>query len=198
MDKTLLIAVITGSVTAIGWVVNYILSSLQESRKQRLTALLKHTEQQLEQLYGPLAFLIIEGQRTFKDLLDSLGRNFVFSADIPLPPHELKMWFFWAENDLMPRNEKIKELLMTHTHLIESDHIPESYVRFLDHHHSWTVSHLRYKKDGVEYSWHSKINWPQEFSTEVLETFRTLKARHSMLISTLGGQNMMPKISQPK
>ena len=68
---------------------------------------------------------------------------------------------------------------MKHTHLIEGDEMPASYLAFLEHHNSWYLNHLRWKKEGVEYSWHSKINAPRAFEKEVLDTFKQLKARHT-------------------
>jgi hypothetical protein len=52
--------------------------------------------------------LLYEGRRTFLDLLQSLGRNYVFSDDQPLPPAELKTWLFFAESEFLPRDDQIK------------------------------------------------------------------------------------------
>ena len=189
MDTPLLVATIAASVSIIGWIVNHILSGYRDRHNQRLVASLKYTERQLEELYGPLAFLILEGKRTFKDLLEMLGRNYVFLEDESLPEDELKLWLFWVENDLLPRNEMIKELLMTKTHLIEGTKMPASYLSFLDHHNSWRINHLRWQKERVKYSWHSKVNWPQEFGEDILSTFEKLKARHAKFLEELSKGN---------
>ena len=139
----------------------------------------------MEELYGPLAFLIYEGRRTFEDLLDTLGRRYVFDVNDSLPKDELRTWLFWAETEFLPRNEKIKGLLMSKPHLIDGPKFPVSYLSFLNHSNSWAVNHRRWKEQGVEYSWHSKINWPTEFEDEVIRTFETLKARHSALVGEL-------------
>jgi len=185
MDTPLLVATITVAVSIIGWLVNHVLSGYRDRHNQQLVASLKYIEQQLEELYGPLAFLVLEGRRTFKDLLETLGRNCVFLEGKSLPKDELKLWLFWVENDFFPRNEKIKELLMAKTHLIEGTKIPESYLSFLDHHNSWKINHLRWQKEGVEYSWHSKINWPLEFEQDILLTFEKIKARHAEFLKKL-------------
>jgi hypothetical protein len=189
MDTPLLIATIAASVSIMGWIINYALSGYRDRRNQQLAASLKYTERQLEELYGPLAFLILEGKRTFIDLLETLGRPYVFQQDKALSENELKLWLFWAENSLLPRNEKMKDLLMTKTHLIEGEKIPASYLSFLDHCNSWKITHLRWQKEGVEYSWHSKINWPKEFDQDVLSTFEKLKARHSRFLRKLSKDN---------
>ncbi len=177
-----LIAAISAS---IGWFANHWLTAKRDESRRRIEAQLKFVERQIEELYGPLAASIYEGRRTFLDLLDSLGRSFVFHGDHPLPPDELKTWLFWAESEFLPRNEKIKELLRSKAHLIVGPTFPESFITFLDHCNSWAINHRRWKEQQIEYSWHSKINWPNEFGDEVLMTFKELKYRHSELIGAL-------------
>lgn len=185
MEAPIVVALIAGAITAFGWLVTHILTDRRERAKQRTEASVKHVERQLEELYGPLAFLLYEGRRTFLDLLDTLGRNSVFMGGKVLSEKDLKTWLFWAEHIFLPNNEKIKQLLMSKTHLIEGERFPESYIAFLDHYNSWAVNHKRWKEEGVDYSWHSKINWPIEFEQEVIATFEALKAKHSALLGRL-------------
>jgi hypothetical protein len=182
MDTALFVAILAGLITAAGWFVSYVLTGRADRRRRQSEASLKYVERQLEELYGPLAFLLIEGRRTWLDLLEVLGRPYVFLSGEALPPEELRTWLFWVEHDLLPRNEEIKHLLLTKTHLIEGGDIPDTYVAFLDHHNSWRINHLRWQKEQVEYSWHSKVNWPHDFEAEVLGTFRRLRQVHATLL----------------
>lgn len=185
MDTSVVVALIAGAVSAVGWMVNHILTERRDRIRQRTEASLKHVERQLEELYGPMAFLLYEARRTYQDLLDTLKRDYVFIKGKPLPEQELKTWLFWAEKSFLPRNEQIKELLTSKTHLIEGTRFPDSYVAFLDHQNSWSIQHKRWKEEGIEYSWHSKINWPVDFEREVIETFEFLKAKHTALLGKL-------------
>jgi hypothetical protein len=185
MDTPIIVALVAGSITAIGWLVNHWLTAYREEERRRTEAQLKFVERQIEELYGPLVFLMYEGRRTFADLLDTLGRNKVFISEKPLPKAELNTWLFWAEAEFLPRNEKVKNLLMSKSHLVEGDKFPESYVAFLDHCNSWAINHRRWKEQEVKYSWHSKVNWPREFEKEVVDTFEKLKARHAALVGKL-------------
>lgn len=185
MDIKLQLALLTASVTVLGWAINHIFLTHRDRKNQKREALLRYTEKQLEELYGPLAFLIIEGKRTFTDLLEIFGRKHVFLDNQPLSEDEYKTWLFWAENDFLPRNDKIKNLLMNKTHLIEGNEVPDSYIKFLDHCNSWQINHRRWEKENKEYSWRSKIDWPKEFSHDVLETFKSLRERHAALIHEL-------------
>jgi len=189
VETPIAVALITGSITAIGWLSTHTLTARRERARARAEATLHHVERQLEELYGPLVFLIYEGRRTFEDLLQTLGRTYVFRESESLPPNELKTWIFWAENALLPRNDRIKQLLMAKTHLIEGGVFPPSYVAFLDHHNSWVVNHERWKKEQVPYSWHSRINWPETFESEVIGTFQYLKAKHARLLTQLEGHS---------
>lgn len=185
MSSELSIALLAAGITAFGWLVNHVLSERADRRREHLRAQLKYTTQQLEELYGPLAFLIIEGQQIFSDLLDSLGRPYVFIEGEPLAPEELKTWLFWLDSSFLPRNREIRDLLSSKTHLIEGSSIPDSYVAFLEHYSSWEIRHLRWTREQVEYSWHSSVNRPEEFGAHVLESFRKLKERHAELVGEL-------------
>src|SRR5437868_3288583 len=125
MSVPILVAIISGLVTVIGWRVSHILLTRREDENRRMDASLRFIERQLEELYGPLAFLVCDSSKAFKGFLETLGRPHVFHADDPLPEPELKLWLFWVDNYLFPKNEKIKELLTTKTHLIEGDVMPD-------------------------------------------------------------------------
>jgi hypothetical protein len=185
MDVTLTVAILGAVVTALGWLITHILSISAERRRQRLIAQLEYTKQQLEELYGPIAFLILEGQQTFRDLFAAQGWEVPLPLDKELSKQESQIWFFWVEHDFFPRNKKIQELLSSKTHLIEGERVPESFLTFLDHYNSWYINHLRWQEQGIEYGWHSKIGWPNSFDDDILSTFRKLKKRHAILIGMI-------------
>jgi hypothetical protein len=185
VNATILIATIAAIVTVAGWFINNTLAARSERNRARLTTELIHVERQLSELYGPLAFLIYEGRSTFADLLHNLGRNVVFWDDQPLPESELSLWLFWVDHDLMPRNAAIQQLLAAKSHLIVGNCMPPAYLEFMEHYNSWRVSHLRWKEDGIKYSWHSKKNWPRQFATDVISTFQDLMKRHAALVGAV-------------
>jgi len=67
MEVPILVAIISATVTILGWLINHILTGYRERKTQQLAELMKFTERQLEELYGPLAFLIWDGRRAFTD-----------------------------------------------------------------------------------------------------------------------------------
>jgi hypothetical protein len=179
-------AIIAGAVSVVGWFTNSLLSSRADRIHARLAAQLSYVERQLAELYGPLAFLLYEGNASFADLLNTLGRSYVFKGGAPLPKPELQLWLFWVDHDLMPRNAAMQSLLENRSHLIEGSALPDSYVAFLDHYNSWRVRHERWKLEGIEYSWHSNINWPMQFEVDVIKTFHRLKLKHTALVGAVG------------
>jgi hypothetical protein len=196
MNTALAVAGITAVITALGWLVTSALSNRRERRGRAVAALLAHTERQLERLYGPLEFLRVEGQQVFSDLLRDLGRNYVFPPTGEFSGEELRRWLFFLENSAMPRNDRVRQLLEVNTHLIEGNQLPDSFERFLEHYSSWRLDHLRWQKEGVEYSWHSRINWPDEFDRDVHNTFRSLKERHALLldeVAAIGSKRREPR-----
>ena len=188
MNTTVTVAIITALVSAIGWVVNYIFAMTADARRHRIGGQLAHVEKQLSDLYGPLAFLIIEGNAFYRDLLTTLGREQVFQENSDLSSDEQSLWLFWVDNDFMPRNEAIQHLLSCNAHLIDNETIPASYEAFMDHYNSWRVTHLRWKEDQIKYSLHSKGDWPQEFNEDVQATFGRLKHEHAELAGLLSGR----------
>jgi hypothetical protein len=70
MDTTITIAVLGALISIIGWIVNYILSTSAERHRQKLLTQIEFTKQQLEELYGPLVFLVVEGKYSFSEAID--------------------------------------------------------------------------------------------------------------------------------
>jgi hypothetical protein len=124
-------ALIAAIGAAIGWFANHWLTARRDESRRQVEAQLKFVERQIEELYGPLAAALYKGRRAFQDLLQSLGRNYVFYQDRPLPPEELKTWLFWAESEFLPRNEQVKSLLKSKAHLVVGSSFPDSYVCIL-------------------------------------------------------------------
>lgn len=156
MEPPVIAALIAATIAGTGWIVNYILSGRSDRINKELEISISYIETQLEELYGPLAMMILEGRRTFQDLLDALGRNYVFYGNDRLPPEEFETWILWSENVFMPRNRIIRDLIIQKTHLIDGRYIPDSWIQFLEHHNSWIIAHERWKATSVEYSGHSK------------------------------------------
>ena len=185
MNPAVIVALITAAVTVLGWLVTNLLSQQREERKARLEANVAFVERQLEELYGPLVALMYEGRQVFAELLQTLGRNHVFTGEHPLPKDEQRTWLYWAEKSFLPRNRLIRDLLTSKPHLVEGKDFPDSYITFFQHESSWAIHHARWLDDQVPYRWHASVDWPTDFEHDVIETFKTLKTRHADLLGML-------------
>jgi hypothetical protein len=190
MSAGLLGVLVAGIISITGWILNYILSGMADRRRQRLMALLNHMEEQLRDLYGPMAFLALEGRQSAHDLMRSLGRTYPALDPRPFTEEEVKLWLLYVEQDWFPRSEKIKELLTTKTHLIEGGQLSQSYLNFLDYYNTWKMEHMLWRQAGVRYLWHTKVPWAKEFEDEVLSTFARLKSSYAMLLGKSFGPDM--------
>jgi hypothetical protein len=186
------------AIPAAGWFVTSGLQSVREARNSRVTSVISYTERQLEQLYGPLMALLVEGEQAWKECLRALGRDpddlknaeREFSDALsgkhdqpPLTEEQLKTWIFWIENAFFPRNDRIATLISDNAHLVEGvtgePGLPASYRQFLAHHNTWRLRHKQWRKQKTPYSWCWTVPWPEPFNVEVVETFGALKERHN-------------------
>ncbi|MBD2727925.1 hypothetical protein H6G96_16750 [Nostoc sp. FACHB-892] len=209
LTATILTTAITTAFAIVAGIVNHIMSGNRDRENQQKIASLKYTEQQLEELYGPLAFLIWEGRCTYTDLVKKFiemrhQKQNNGDKDEKISPlqnqeeikhkgdkigplqnqEEIELWIFWIEKDAFPRHEKIKKLLMTKTHLIEGEIMPESYRKFLDYHNSWKMEHLRWQEQQIKYSGKSKFDFPLQFETDILNTFTNLKLQQAKFLKS--------------
>ena len=81
MNASFIVAIITTWGALLGWIINHYLTAKRDRSNQKLAVHLKYIERQLEELYGPLAFLIIEKNQSSVDFVQALGREPVFEGE---------------------------------------------------------------------------------------------------------------------
>lgn len=170
------------AVAVLSAIVAYVLTRRAAREQHRREATLRHIERQLSDLYGPLTFLLLEGDQVFEDLCDDFGEDWREGKRYLTEDGEIKKWIYWAENYFIPRNREIQELLSQQSHLIEGDRLPQGFQDFARHHASWTLEMKRWREKGVGDGLFSRHSWPVEFSKEVESTFQRLKQRHARLL----------------
>jgi hypothetical protein len=169
---------------------------------------MEFTKLQLEELYGPLVYLIMEGQYSFSEatiILSSARKissmehvdhenqqmdassRFGENISDTIVGRNYEAWKYWVDNEFLPRNEKIKDLIANQTHLIEGEEMPTSWLDFIEHHNSWKSSLDRWQKGLAKYPLTSRTPWPRAFDDNILSTFSLLKKRQSDLMGIIVG-----------
>jgi len=105
--------IIAGLVAALGWFVGYFLTKRREEHGRRLEAMMKRTERQIEELYGPLFNLMQAVFTVYEVRKQALSRE----ARIP-PADDLAFRRFVQTDFFMPLHQKMREILTTKLHLI--------------------------------------------------------------------------------
>ena len=151
---------------------------------------LARVERQLEEFYGPMLFLLEESRISIEDVLQLLGREYVFPVEEPFPEDERRFWLFRAENDFMPRNERMAALAVAKGDLVEGEDLKKFLKDLIQHQDSWRKLHRRWKEKGVAYAWHSDTPFPRRLGDEVQEGFARLKIRHAELLRKVPGAEL--------
>ena len=86
METSVLVALIAAAVAVLGWVVAHYLEQRRTRAAERLSSQIAYRERQLSELYGPLAFLLIQGRQAFADVLEMVDHDLVLSRSTPDDP----------------------------------------------------------------------------------------------------------------
>lgn len=137
-------------------------------------------ERQLSELYKPLLVLVQESHASVQDFMKTkLNRDWIFPLENEA---EVKLWLEKAEKDLMPRNERMCELLRTKRDLVDGPEFPPSFKALIDHQDGWRTLHEKWKKDQIPYSWHSPSSFPKRLEVELEASIEKLEKRRAELL----------------
>ncbi len=132
---------------------------------------------QLDELYKPLVAMVEESRLSVQAFMKQEGRTQVLPSDRPPTEEELKRWIAKAEGDLMPRNDRMCELIRAKGSLVEGGALPPSWQALLEHEDGWRADHTRWKKDGVEYPFHARTPFPRLLEKELRADIQKLESR---------------------
>jgi len=223
-EGTLAFLLAASSFAAIGWAVEQFVDNQRQKNQWELDFVTK----QINELYGPLYFEVTEGREAWENFTFERNRDFPNSQLVETQstgqtsqcptsrptPDQRKMWDFWKDNEFLPRNNRIEELLRMHPELIVTTRpeigraisgsgkanncerdpdidqlsagLAKSYVHFLAHYQAWAIDDKRSKVDSnFPYTDTSLTDWPSDFEKDVIETYRELKEQQGELKSAL-------------
>lgn len=132
-------------------------------------------DRQLDELYRPLLVLVQESHASVQDFMKTkLGRDWIFPLE---NEKEVALWLEKAEGDLMPRNERMCELIRSKRDLVDGPDLPGTWKALLEHQDGWRALHEKWKRDHVAYSWHSPTSFPKRLETELEAAIQSLEKR---------------------
>ena len=170
---------ITGiAVTVFIALIGYLVTYLNDKRIHRREEELSLINEQLEKLYGPLYFLTIAGETSYKSLLNKLGRDHVSTNP---DESDLKEWRNWMINIFMPNNRAEKDIIYRNAYLIVEDNPPRCFSDFVRHVSEMEAIINKWKNEDYTENFPT-YNYPNEMQQYIRESYLTLKKRQRELI----------------
>ena len=172
-------ALVGGTITMIGWVVNHFLSRKRELEAHRRETAKGHLERQMEELYGPLLGLINQSQAVYDagclilPVKDGGGVNTdQFSEE------HWAIWDYLASTYFIPINQRMSELLHTKIYLVESVEIPHSFQEFTDHQVLFEMVYRLWKERRIPSKSISGRGWPKQFNKDAEASLERLRSQY--------------------
>jgi hypothetical protein len=171
-------ALVAALVASIGWVVSYRQAQTSQLRKDRLDLI----NRQLSEFYGPLHVACVAGEAAYKTLLAKLGRTDIF--DPPPTEEEVKEWFHWMKNVLMPLNEIREKIILEKLHLLKETEAPREILTFASHVAAYRALMAKWEKGDFREQY-AQADFPRELGAYAARSFAELKQEQQRLIGLL-------------
>jgi hypothetical protein len=127
----------------------------------------------LDEFYIPLMFMAVRGRNVFRSFLLTLGRQYVFVWNGPLPKSEMNLWGVWAEKAFIPMNTEMAVLLEDgDRHIPVGSNLRASKWQFISYHENFRAAHDYWRKNGGTYR--HPGNFPQQFQVDAMMDFLRL------------------------
>jgi len=177
-----------------GWIVPYRQSLKKEQHRrehdykmEKIKWRKELIDSQIENLYGPLRALIMEGDIMRMLLQNQLNRKSVITEDMAniydMPENEQKIWKHYVDAYVIKRLMKMVEISCNNMHLFHNSELPTCYEDFFAYALGWELFDNQ-KRSGVPnfYEYHSIKSFPEEFTYYINGTFKLLLKEQSELI----------------
>jgi hypothetical protein len=196
---TLLVGAMTSAVTVGGWIALHYLTSKRESdarqearkkdlearvaadmradRVKRLEILLKDTESQISELYGPLDALIHQIWATWEikhEMRPRLGDDVYRKVD-----HYFGRVYF-AE-----LHAKVRKIIESKAHLLENGVMPDSFYAYMKHSMMEKIQIDLWEQERIGTENVEGFGWPHAFSDDVQRGLREALRRRQAILSEL-------------
>jgi hypothetical protein len=184
-------AAIAASAAVCVAVLGALLSFIYSRQLQRRQARLERLNAQLRDFYGPLYAIFQANRIAHLRFVDTLrpGSSTLFAPDVPPLNHEeLRLWRLWAESAHRHRSTPAYEVIISRSHLLIEDEMPECLLRFCAHKAGYDVLIERWKQG--DYREHlSVVRHPGDELHDYLQrSFATLKREQARELEATQGR----------
>jgi hypothetical protein len=181
LEIPLIVAIIAGLITSIGWFVSHRNNQTSQRRKDQLDLVNK----QLSDLYGPLYISCESGRAAYFSLLKKLGREGgIFNEQRPASDDEVREWFHWMKHVLAPMNEHRHQLIMKSSHLIIEEQVPRCFLEFAAHVAGYRAVLAKWETGDFSERY-PHYAFPDELDKYAEATFTVLKKKQAKLLGEL-------------
>ncbi len=185
-EAALIVAIIAGTFTALGWFVSYVLSQRKEISMTRRQNRLNYVKQQIEELYNPIYCLIQQTKYIYEIstlLLPVNDKNMVDKSKFS--QSDSIKWQYLIEKYFLPLNSQVAVLLREKMHLIDGLDIPNSYLDFFKHEMYFSTLHTMWKETQKDLGDIGGYGWPKEFEKDICDTLSKLKVDYKNIYLNL-------------
>jgi hypothetical protein len=196
---TLLVGILTAAVTVGGWIVLHYFTVRREAearqdarqkelearlasdarvdRLKRLEILLKQTESQISEFYGPIMGLIQQVWATWE-----VKHLMQMKLD---PSIYRKVDHYVGERYFLVLHEKIRSILREKAHLLEGVSMPDSFYSYIKHSVMENIQLSLWDEKQIDTSTVPGISWPEQFPDDVQKGLRIAMQRREEILAEL-------------
>jgi hypothetical protein len=170
-EKLLITTIVTVSLAFIGYVVKYINDLALVKRRDKLDRINK----QLGDFYGPLYSLLKSNEQAWKVFRQkNKPSGSYFDPNNPPTEEELIAWRHYMRTVFMPTNDKIYDIIVTKSDLLNEGEMPKCLLNLISHIIVYKAV-IKNWDNGI-YSEHTSIlDFPNEAQEYVYKSFEKIK-----------------------
>lgn len=142
---------------------------------------LRWVNAQLAELYGPMYSISEAGQVAWDEFCKEVQPDGGEPTIVDLTGSHRETFMSWMRNVFMPINRRLYELVVSRSHLLVGERMPDNYKEFCGHVAAYEVILYRWDK-GDESLIAASTHFPSGFREEIQKTFVKLKRQQQELL----------------
>jgi hypothetical protein len=191
MSSAVEIALITASVTVVGWFVTRVLEFVSSRRTTRSETRQRYVQKQIEEFYGPLFSLVWQ-------IFNSNHLQFRILSGGQLDQDQRgRIIEYFASTHFKPLHEEIRQILKAKLYLVDGSEMPVSFYEYLQHSSQELIQHDLWIAQKIDTSYIPGRPFPQAFYDEIEQTLKRLMSEYQSRVDDLRLQQQNRPRSAP-